>query len=165
MTEAPFVPQDSEWFEVRVERLSENGHYLFLSLTTNDLVVCSPKTILQSPAGHKLCLAPGHVGAARIKLVQNRYQCIEAHFDGELPNEEEIGQVIRWDDDRMRGHVERPCKDWLFIAGTDGREGTYGIIGLGDWVRFRIERSKTRSGYVGVAAHKISAPTAQERKI
>jgi hypothetical protein len=164
MIEAPFVPQASEWFEIRVERLSDNGHYLFLSLTTNDLVVCIPKTITESPANHKLCLKPGHVGAARIELVQNRYRCIEAHFDGALANEEEIGQVIRWDDDRMRGHVERPCKDWLFIAGTNGREGTYGIIRLGDWVRFRIERSKTRSGYVGVSAYKISAPTAQREE-
>lgn len=164
ITEDTFLPLPSEWFDVCIKRLSSTGRFLILSLSNDDDVVCIPKAITESPGLHKLCLPPGTTGAARIEIVDGKFRALEAQFEGTPPTEE-IGQVIRWDDDRMRGHVERPCKDWLFIASTDGREGTYGIIRLGDWVRFRLERSTTRSGYVGISAHKIDAPTAQERKV
>lgn len=165
VNEEKFVPLPDEWFEVRVQHLLSNRLSLILSLTTGDSVICHPKTITESPGNHKLCLAPGTVGAARIELFEGRYRCIEAQFDGAPTATEEIGCVTKWDHDRSIGWVERPCGDWLFISSTDGREGTYGVIGLGDWIRFKIGRSRNpnRSGFVGLEAHKIDPP--REEKV
>ena len=164
-TEEPFVPQSNEWFEVRIEQLSKSGRALLLSLTTGDEVFCDPKTISASPADHKLCLSPGSLGAARIELRNGRFECLEAQFEGNPSAKEEIGRVVNWSSDKLCGWVARPCGDWLFVVNTNGKEGTYGVIEIGDWVRFNVDRSKKRSGYVGTMAHKIDAPMAQEKKV
>jgi hypothetical protein len=161
--EDKFLPLPSEWFKVRLDRLSDNGHFLILSLTNDVEVVCIPKAISESPGGHKLCLAPGSNGVARLEIVDGRFRALEAQFEGTSPVEE-IGRAVRWDDNRLRGWIQRQCGDWLYVASSNGQEGAYGVIGVGDWVRFKIERSKSRSGYVGVAAHKIDAPKAQGEK-
>jgi len=156
-------PTPDEWWTVRLDRLSNSGRFLILSLSNNEEVVCLPKAVTESPGLHKLCLPPGTIGVARIEIVEGKFRALEAQFEG-TPPVEEIGKVIHWDDSRLRGWVQRQCADWLFVASSNGQEGAYGVIGVGDWVRFDIERSKSRSGYVGVAAHKIDAPLAQERK-
>jgi hypothetical protein len=76
---------------------------------------------------------------------------------------EEIGRVINWSEAKGCGWVERPCKDWLFVF-SDRQEHIYGAIGIGNWVRFTVDRSKKRSGYVGTAARKMEAPKARGEK-
>jgi hypothetical protein len=154
----------NEWVAVVIKKDCKEPPYgmLELELPNKRTVLCSRKAITKSPGDHKSCLTCGTVGTAKVGRTNGEYFATEARFEGDPPNKEEIGRVAIWRDDKKQGFVERPCGDWLFIAGTRRREA----IEIGDWVQFTMKRSKNpkyTDGYVGMNARKIIAPFGARR--
>jgi hypothetical protein len=149
-----FIPAKDEWFEARVVK-SLSPKILVLELTTGDSVTCIPPFVTESPGGHILCLPVDTIGAVRMEYFDGRYRALEYRVDSEPSSLDEKAQIFSWNTTRNIGKAVRPCGCHIFIANTLD-ESIYGTVDNGDWIRYKLERSKSREGcWVGVSAQKI----------
>ena len=148
-----FIPAKDEWFEARVVK-SLSPTILILELTTGDRVTCIPPFVTESPGGHILCLPVDTIGAVRMEYFDGRYRALEYRVDSEPLSLDETAQIFSWNTTRNIGKAVRPCGCHIFIANTLD-ETIYGTVYNGDWIRYKLERSKSRKGWVGVDARKI----------
>lgn len=151
--EEKYVPSPDEWFEARVVK-SHNPKLLTLELTTGDRLPCVPAFVTDSPGGHVLCLPVGTIGSVRLELFQGYYRALEFRVDGEPASLDEKARIIRWRHEKNNGKAERVCGCHLWIVSAHD-DWVHGTIDVGDWVVYRLERSRTRGNWVGVGAKKI----------
>lgn len=150
-----YVPSPDEWFEARV--VASRNPKILLELTTGDQVSCLADVVTVSPGSHVLCLPIDTVGSLRMELVNDHYRALEYRVDGDPAQMDETAKVIRWNPQRTFGTARRPCGCQIFIAYTID-ENIFGVIHVGDWIRYELRRDRSKDGWVGVEARKIEAP-------
>ena len=93
---------------------------------------------------------------------RRRYRALEYRVDSDPLSLDETAKIISWNTNKNIGKAQRPCGCHIFIANILD-ERVYGIVGVGDWIRYKLERSITRNGWVGVWHRKSRLRWGKER--